>query len=151
MTKAPREGSRKAQVYDVFFDRGLDAAIAFAQTLGLKEGTVKSWAGGWAKGTKQAHTPAKVTTPKLAKTPLNELRGPDMNGPAAVGYKGCVLRERMMVVEIGVGKKRPGRIVQLGGQQSGVKWDVDTLPVLFVSNSYLAPLDTTTKKERVRL
>jgi hypothetical protein len=40
MTKAPREGSRKAEVYAVFHDKGLEAAVKHAVSLGLKAGTV---------------------------------------------------------------------------------------------------------------
>lgn len=45
--KAPKEGSRKAAVYAVFHEKGLEAAIAHGVGLGLKAGTIKSWAGGW--------------------------------------------------------------------------------------------------------
>lgn len=50
-----KEGSRKRQIYDVFLDSedstvGLKKAYALADKLGIKEGTVKSWSGGWLKG-----------------------------------------------------------------------------------------------------
>lgn len=42
-----KQGSRKAQVFDVYQSKGLDAAIEFAVSLGLKAGSVKSWAAAW--------------------------------------------------------------------------------------------------------
>ena len=57
--KAPREGSRKAQVYEIFHDKGFDAAVAFALTIGLKAGTVKSWSGTWGRGGKAPLSPAR--------------------------------------------------------------------------------------------
>lgn len=67
MSKAPREGSRKAEVYAVFHDKGLEAAIEKAVALGLKAGTVKSWAGGWAGSTKQAPSPDTRKGPRTPK------------------------------------------------------------------------------------
>lgn len=54
-----KAGSRKAEIYDVFRsaktpEEGLKAAYKEASRKGaklIKEGTVKSWAGSWAKGT----------------------------------------------------------------------------------------------------
>jgi hypothetical protein len=51
-----KAGSRKAAIYDAFVaaggaDKGLKAAYAKAKELEIKEGTVKSWAGSWTKGT----------------------------------------------------------------------------------------------------
>lgn len=76
--KAPREGSRKASVYDVFHDKGDAAALKAGVKLGLAPGTIKSWCKGWAGHAKQAHaadtrkgpkgpraaSPDKVSTPK---------------------------------------------------------------------------------------
>lgn len=56
-----KSGSRKAAIYDAFKsaktpEKGLEAAQALAKKEGIKEGTVKSWSGGWMKG--------NVPTPK---------------------------------------------------------------------------------------
>jgi hypothetical protein len=47
--KRPREGSRKAKVYDLYHEETKDAAIAYGLTLGLKESTIRSWIGTWKK------------------------------------------------------------------------------------------------------
>jgi transposase len=48
--KRPREGSRKAKVYDLYHHEGTkEAAIAYGLTLGLKESTIRSWIGTWKK------------------------------------------------------------------------------------------------------
>lgn len=56
--KAPKEGSRKAAVYAVFHEQGLEAAIKHGVGLELKAGTIKSWAGGW--GGKPRAAPAQA-------------------------------------------------------------------------------------------
>lgn len=43
-------GSRKALVHEKYDQDGADAARALGAELGLKDGTVKSWIGGWSKG-----------------------------------------------------------------------------------------------------
>jgi hypothetical protein len=50
-----KEGSRKAAIYDAFIEAGggeggLKVAYKRAEKLGIKAGTVKSWASGWLKG-----------------------------------------------------------------------------------------------------
>lgn len=50
MAQAPRAGSRKAVVYTAFQSGGINAAQLEGAKLGLKEGTVRSWCGAWAKG-----------------------------------------------------------------------------------------------------
>jgi transposase len=47
--KRPREGSRKAKVYDLYHEGTREAAIAYGLTLGLKESTIRSWIGTWKK------------------------------------------------------------------------------------------------------
>ncbi len=70
-----KEGSRKAEIYDVFTeagggDAGLKAAYKRAAKVGIKDGTVKSWSSMWLKGetkpSSKAPDPDKVkaTTPK---------------------------------------------------------------------------------------
>jgi hypothetical protein len=49
LPKPPREGSRKAEVYAVFFAEGFDAAREKAAALELAPSTVKSWASTWKK------------------------------------------------------------------------------------------------------
>jgi len=150
MSKAPRAGSSKAAVYTVFHAEGLAAAIKKAVALGLKESTAKSWAGGWARSPEQEVTPVKVKRVKLPKASLDQLED-DGTGPASVGYKGQLIRRRMRVVEVGVGKNRAGRIMELGGQVSIVKWETEALPTpQAISNKNLAPYDTF-KTERVRI
>lgn len=56
----PRPGSRKASVYEAFFQGGVDAATTLGVSLQLAVGTVKSWCGGWAK---EGKAPAKSATP----------------------------------------------------------------------------------------
>jgi hypothetical protein len=78
--KAPVAGSRKAQVYDVFHDKGLDAAIKKALSLGLKEGTVRSWAGGWSKAPRTEHS--TDNRPQRGGAPIaRKAKAPD-KGPA---------------------------------------------------------------------
>lgn len=55
MTNPYKEGSRKREIYQVFLDNGggetgLKKAGARAKKLGIKDGTVRSWSGGWLKG-----------------------------------------------------------------------------------------------------
>jgi hypothetical protein len=47
--KRPREGSRKAKVYDFYHSATKEAAVAYGLTLGLKESTIRSWIGTWKK------------------------------------------------------------------------------------------------------
>jgi hypothetical protein len=48
--KRPRDGSRKAKVYDLYQETTKEAAIAYGLSLGLKESTIRSWIGTWKKG-----------------------------------------------------------------------------------------------------
>ena len=71
-----KEGSRKAAIYDTFLkagggEKGLAAAQKHAarKDVGIKQGTVKSWASGWLKGQvrpdkKPSTKPDKVTLTK---------------------------------------------------------------------------------------
>lgn len=43
----PRQGSRKSKVYDYLRMHGPEETISFGVSLGLAEGTVCSWIGGW--------------------------------------------------------------------------------------------------------
>lgn len=45
--KAPREGSRKADVFAIYKKSGFDAAVKKAVELGLKAHTVKAWTSAW--------------------------------------------------------------------------------------------------------
>lgn len=70
-----KTGSRKAAIYDAFKaaktpEKGLEAANALAKKEGIKPGTVKSWAGGWMKGTVPTPKPKgeKVVKEKGAPT-----------------------------------------------------------------------------------
>lgn len=47
--KAPRPGSRKAQVFDALQQHGPDAAVKLGLELDLADGTVRSWLGAWGK------------------------------------------------------------------------------------------------------
>jgi hypothetical protein len=57
---APREGSRKRQVFDQYVAQGADKAEVFGLTLGLKSGTIRSWIGTWSKDGGTDVTPAHV-------------------------------------------------------------------------------------------
>lgn len=61
---APREGSKKANVYAFFQQNTPDDTVAFGVGLGLKLGTVKSWIGAWGKGGTKAEAPDKVKGPR---------------------------------------------------------------------------------------
>lgn len=79
MSNPYKEGSRKAEIYDVFTEsgggeKGLKAAHKRAVKLGIKPGTVKSWSGGWLKGQLK---PAKKE--KVAKADADNVRL-DKNG-----------------------------------------------------------------------
>lgn len=77
--KSPfKEGSRKAEVHQVFLDTGggddgLKAAQKRAKKLGLADGTLKSWAGGWLKGLAKAAKPDKVVTRERLTTPDDDV------------------------------------------------------------------------------
>lgn len=60
-------GSRKEQVHKYYDEKGVDAAIALAASLGLKDGTAFSWVKAWAKadGGPMPGKPAKA--PKVLK------------------------------------------------------------------------------------
>lgn len=60
--KAPRPGSRKAQVFDAFMASGAPAAVELGASLGLADGTTRSWLGAWAKG-----GDVEITKPKIPK------------------------------------------------------------------------------------
>lgn len=47
--KRPREGSRKAKVYDRYHETTKEDAITYGLSLGLKESTIRSWIGTWKK------------------------------------------------------------------------------------------------------
>ena len=57
---APREGSRKRQVFDQYIEHGADKAELFGLTLGLAPGTIRSWIGTWSKDGGTDVTPAHV-------------------------------------------------------------------------------------------
>lgn len=64
-----KEGSRKRQIYDEFMESGggedgLKAAYKLARTLGIKDGTVKSWSGGWLKGVLRPEPKEKAAKPE---------------------------------------------------------------------------------------
>jgi hypothetical protein len=46
-TKRPREGSRKAKVYDLYQEATKEAAITYGLSLGLKESSMRSWITSW--------------------------------------------------------------------------------------------------------
>jgi hypothetical protein len=48
-TKRPREGSRKAKVYDLYHETTKEAAITYGLSLGLKESSIRSWITTWKK------------------------------------------------------------------------------------------------------
>lgn len=45
----PRPGSRKAEIYSCWKEKGLEAAERLAHTLGLASGTARSWISHWSK------------------------------------------------------------------------------------------------------
>jgi len=47
--KRPREGSRKAKVYDLYHETTKEAAITYGLSLGLKESSIRSWIITWKK------------------------------------------------------------------------------------------------------
>jgi hypothetical protein len=48
-TKRPREGSRKAKVYDHYHATTKEAAITYGLSLGLKESSIRGWISTWKK------------------------------------------------------------------------------------------------------
>lgn len=85
-----KAGSRKAAIYDVFKaakdpEAGLKAAYKEASRPGakvIKPGTVKSWVGGWAKGTLKA----KAAAPKEKKAKADKSKPGDSNYEAHFKY-----------------------------------------------------------------
>jgi hypothetical protein len=47
--KRPRDGSRKAKVYDLYHETTKEDAVTYGLSLGLKESTIRSWIGTWKK------------------------------------------------------------------------------------------------------
>jgi hypothetical protein len=56
-------GSRKSKVHEAFDKKGSEVAWTLGQRLKLKEGTLRSWFGAWARDTGKA-TPAKKSPTK---------------------------------------------------------------------------------------
>lgn len=55
-----RLGSRKFVVYAMYHYKGLPEALKLGKRLGLKEGTVRTWASGW----KYARKPEQIARAK---------------------------------------------------------------------------------------
>lgn len=45
--KAPRPGSRKADVYQFFRSHGYEETVQYGRTLDLAESTIRSWINNW--------------------------------------------------------------------------------------------------------
>lgn len=65
----PKDGSRKAEVFDTYFGEGYEAAIKLATDKGLAPGTARSWMSGWSKI-------AGTTIPKAEGTGERKERAP---------------------------------------------------------------------------
>lgn len=63
----PKDGSRKATIFDAFMAKGFDAAKKLAIKLDIKESTLKSWASEWErrKGEAVTNAPPVITRERL--------------------------------------------------------------------------------------
>lgn len=122
--KPPKEGSRKRQVWDALQEGDAAYAIETAASLGLADGTVRSWLGAWGK-----HVPKSVTHPTgsidrpvlrpalVIERPRSTKVVVDKSPPGTGG----ALHERGRVYDIG-NKNKVGVIKELGPQVSVVEW-----------------------------
>jgi hypothetical protein len=104
----PKDGSRKASVYDAFHSGGYDEALRTAERLEIKEGTVRSWAGTWAKesGQKLPTRGSKVPATQEVPAPKRKAKHP---GKTRVYFN----TDSTLV----------GTLLQQGPQQSVISWD----------------------------
>lgn len=68
----PKDGSRKAEVFDVYFSKGEEAAKKKVKELGLAPGTLKSWTGVWDR---QVKGDLPMERPKPEKKVREKLNG----------------------------------------------------------------------------
>jgi len=113
----PKDGSRKASVYDAFHANGVDEAINLGVSLGLQLSSIKGWCAAWAKADGAA-APSSTTVVKSGKH-------------RAFG--------RRRVIDIGAPTK-PGTVVEEGEQVSAVRWDHNGL-TQFINNDYLKTVE----------
>lgn len=85
----PKDGSRKADVYDVYYADGYAAALKKADDLGLGPTTAKSWIYVWAKLSPVGERPPERErkAPSAPKAPREKIAKKDEKPPAVMTLK----------------------------------------------------------------
>jgi hypothetical protein len=104
--KGHRIGSRKATVRRKYDEEGFEAAVKLGVELGLAEGTIKSWAGGWKKVSTPPKTMVAKEGTKYPEVKLDKVLHTKQRRVHYIGHPDYL-----------------GTIIETGPEQSIVRWD----------------------------
>ena len=77
------KGSRKEATHIAYDTKGPQAAEALGLAAGLKQSTLRSWFGHWARAAKATPTPKAQPVTKSKKAPTKKATTPETKEPAA--------------------------------------------------------------------